>query len=215
MLAEEYNLNSLSLLDCSCLQTEVTQKPTLHKHLFVSGYFKRPKILMRKRNLTVSLFAGLLLLTSCGNNSSDTSPTTFNDTTVTSSDTAKDENVNLIIDIKEIAGKTLADVEKILGKAESKEKVKGYPCKNTDCQRAYFKKGSYEIIFKKSKADRITINQTPDLTSSDNAIQALGIPLSKPSFKNPSTVVRWNNINGINEISFFTDYILVQITNPE
>jgi len=38
MLAEEYNLNNLSLLNCSCLQTEVTQKPTLHKHLIVSGH---------------------------------------------------------------------------------------------------------------------------------------------------------------------------------
>jgi len=31
MLAEEYNLNYLSILKWSCLQTEVTQKPTLHK----------------------------------------------------------------------------------------------------------------------------------------------------------------------------------------
>ena len=38
MLAEEYNLNYLSLLNCSCLQTEVTQKPTLHKHLIVSRH---------------------------------------------------------------------------------------------------------------------------------------------------------------------------------
>ena len=39
-------------------------------------------------------------------------------------------------------------VEKNLGKAESTEKVKGYPCKNTNCQRAFFKNGDIEIIFK-------------------------------------------------------------------
>ena len=40
MLAEECNLNYLSLLDRSCLQTEVTQKPTLHKHFNVGGNFR-------------------------------------------------------------------------------------------------------------------------------------------------------------------------------
>ena len=169
---------------------------------------------MRKKYLTLSLFPGLLLLTSCGKNSSDKTSTTFINTTIASADTSKDENVSLIIDINKIAGKTLVDVEKILGKAESKEKVEGYPCTYTLCQRVYSKNGSYEIIFKKSKADRIKINETPDLTSSDKAIQALGLP-SKPSFKNPSTVVVWNNVNGINGIRIFTNYILVQRTKPE
>lgn len=170
---------------------------------------------MRQRNLTLCLFAGILLLTSCGSSSTDNSQNTSTTTEAERVEPPKEEGVSTIVDIKKITGKTLADVEKFLGKAESKEKVKGYPCKNTDCQRAYFKNGSYEIIFKKAKADRITINNVPNLTSNDNAIQSLGFPMSKPTFKNPNNVIRWNDVDGMNEISFFTDYVLVQVTKPE
>ncbi len=171
-------------------------------------------MLMTQRHLTLGLFAGILLLISCSSNSSDNSQTTSTEISTTSGQ-SKEQGVSPIIEIKKIIGKTLTDVEKVLGKAESTEKVKGYPCKNTNCQRAFFKNGSYEIIFKKSKADRITINNVTDLTSNDNAIQALGLPASNPSIKNPNNVIRWNNVDGINEISFFTDYTLIQVTKPE
>ncbi len=36
MLAEEYKILFLSLMSSSCLQTEIIQKPTLHKHFNVS-----------------------------------------------------------------------------------------------------------------------------------------------------------------------------------
>lgn len=159
---------------------------------------------------SLTLFASILTLTACTNNSSDTSKNISKSTEV-----AQVEGVKVIIDIGSIVGKSIDEVEKILGKAESTEKVKGYPCKNTNCRRAYFKNGGYEIIFKKSKADRITINGVPDLTSNDNAVTALGLVSSNPSFKNPNNVIRWTNREGIKEISFFSDYILVQATEPD
>lgn len=123
--------------------------------------------------------------------------------------------VDLIINIKSINQKTLAEVEKVLGKAEDKEKVKGYPCERSNCQRAYFKEGDYEIIFKGNKADRITIYSVPNLTGKDNAILALGLPDSKPTFRNTNNVLRYNNIAGITEISFFPNYVLIQISKPD
>ena len=126
-----------------------------------------------------------------------------------------EQKLAIIIDIKKIANKSLSEVEKLLGKVERQESVKGYPCKNSNCNRAYFKSDKYEVIFKNRKADRITINETPNFTASDNAVQAIGLPLSAPSFANANNVARWNSIDGLHEVSFFTDYILVQVTQPE
>jgi hypothetical protein len=101
----------------------------------------------------------------------------------------------------------------MLGKAESTEKVKGYPCENTNCTRAYFKNGDIEIIFKNKKANRITINNTPDLTYSYKALEVLGIKTDKsPAFDNGGTVKRWDLIENIYEISFFPNYILIQVS---
>ena len=171
---------------------------------------------MRQRNLPLFLFAATLFLASCGSTVSDQSaPNTHAGAENEKPDTTKRTSSESIIDIRLLAGKSLAQVEKVLGKSEVVEKVKGYPCKNTDCQRAYFKKGAYEIIFKKSKADRITINNVPDLTRDESAIQALGLPASKPTFKNPNTIIRWNEVGGLYEVGFYTDYVLVQVTKPE
>lgn len=167
----------------------------------------------RQNFIIVSIFAGLVTLTSCGNSNSETKTNSKTETLAT--DKSKTEKVNLIINLKSINGKTLSEVEKVLGKAESTEKVKGYPCKNTNCQRAFFKNGDIEIIFKLNKADRITINSVPNLTDNENALEALGLTASKPSFKNADNVIRWQDKDNINEISFFTDYILIQVTKPE
>lgn len=116
-----------------------------------------------------------------------------------------------IVSIKDIAAKSLTEVEEVLGQSEKVEEVKGYPCEYIECQRAYFQNGKYEIIFKKGKANRITIYQVPDLTSNKNAITSLGLLESDPDFSNPSLVIRWKYTEGIDEISFFPDYILIDV----
>lgn len=117
--------------------------------------------------------------------------------------------------IEDIANKSLSEVEKVLGKSESAEKVTGYPCEKSDCNRETFQDGKYEIIFKQGKADRITINQVPNLTASTDAIEILGLPDSEPSFANEGTVIRWENGNDLKEVSFFYDFILVQVSAPD
>ena len=165
---------------------------------------------MTKIKLIVLIFlVGQFPLTSCKNSNSDDE--TKNISTV---DKPIIEQTELILDLKSITGKTLTEVETVLGKAESIEKVKGYPCEKSKCERAFFKDGNFEVIFKSKKADRITINNTANLTNSDNAIEKLGFQLSVPTFKNANNVIRWTNIENINEISFFTNYILIQVSKP-
>ena len=161
------------------------------------------------KRLTIAvLFVLFLHITACGDAEQQTTQTE----NAASSENATEKKPELILDLKQISGKSLADVEAVLGKAESTEKVKGYPCEQADCQKALFKNGQFEIIFKSGNADRITISNIPNLTNNDNAIQVLGLPATKPSFKNPNNVIRYNDVENIGEISFFTDYALIQVT---
>ncbi|THU39288.1 hypothetical protein FAM09_12305 [Niastella caeni] len=166
----------------------------------------------RMMNLTVAAsLAALLFMTGCGNSEQEVTQTE----NASAAENTTEKKLEPIIDLKLIGSKTLAEVEAVLGKAESTEKVKGFPCEQSDCQRAFFKNGQFEVIFKSGSADRITINNTPDLTDNDDAIQTLGLPASKPTFKNGKIVTRWNNVENINEINFFPSYVLIQITKPD
>lgn len=138
--------------------------------------FKQTK--MNKIKIAISLLiVGQLLFTSCGGNSnkSDTATT----------ETKVEKQKTLILDLPKVANKTEKEVETILGKAERTEKVKGYPCEKTNCQRAFYSSDKYEIIFKEGKANRITINKTSDYTSDENALENFGLQVEKPTFKNP------------------------------
>lgn len=166
------------------------------------------------RYLTVCLCVASVSL-SCNSNSTTSSPTISTDSVKVPSDKEVVNTTQLIIDIKLLSGKTLSEIENILGKAEKIEIVKGYPCINEICRRAYFSDDRYEIIFKKLKTDWITINDVPNLTNDDQAILMLGITARNPTFKNPGNVIRWNDVEGIHEITFFTDYILIKVNEPD
>jgi len=122
-------------------------------------------------------------------------------------------SVERIIDIKTIAYKTPAEVEKVLGKPESTEAVNGYPCEGVKgCKEMKYKSGKYEIIFIKGKSTWITINNIKDLTGADNAIEAIGLKnIAPPSFKNPGVTIRWIMLYGFEEINFFPDYALIKV----
>ena len=121
----------------------------------------------------------------------------------------------LIIEIKSIVGKSEAEVEKILGKAEKTEKVNPgkTPC---PCDKLYYKSGKYEIVFINGKADWITIYDVSDLDTDENVIELLGLPKTEPDFNSPHNVMRWNNVANIKEVTFFDngsgkiDYIYIK-----
>jgi hypothetical protein len=116
----------------------------------------------------------------------------------------------LIINIKDIAGKSVPEVESVLGKASNISDFKQHPCEHGSCEKASFQEDKYEIIFAKGKANRITIYNTPDLSGNKNALAALGLQSAKPDFYNPNKVVRWKYQDGLDEVSFFPDYILIE-----
>ena len=130
----------------------------------------------------------------------------------------KDENPKLIIDIRTLINKNSIEVEKLLGKPDKSEEVNGYPCKNANCIRNYYQTGKYEIIYKRKLADRITINKVDPLVMHESLIQTLGLEYKQPTFYNPESVIRWVNIENINEIGFYgynkLEYILIQVTDP-
>ena len=128
----------------------------------------------------------------------------------------------VIIEIKKIINKSLPEVVAIWGQPEKVESVTGYPCKTSNCKRVVFDKGKYEVIFKNGRADRITIKKRGAyLEMNDRLIQSLGLSKATPSFSNPSTVIKWNDVEGIKEVSFFNngydkvDYILIAVTDSE
>jgi hypothetical protein len=151
------------------------------------------------KKVIILLLFGPLLMTSCGGKPSESNK---------EKTTAK---VSLILDLTQIVNKTEQEIEKALDKAEKSEIIKGYPCENAKCKKAFYKSEKIEIIFKEGKAHRITINETSDLTENENALELLGLKNQKPTFKNTGNVIRWENVDGIAEISCFTDYILIDV----
>lgn len=149
----------------------------------------------------VALVSLALTLKSCNSESSKSTPT---------EEITQQEKP--LLNVKDFIGKSLPEVEQLIGKAEKVEKVKGYPCQKSKCEKAFFEKEKYEVIFKKGKVDRISINNTADFTNDDDAIEKLGFPDSEPSSKNPGNFVRWSSVEGIHEISFFSNYIYIIVS---
>lgn len=113
----------------------------------------------------------------------------------------------IVVDLKKIAGKNKAEVDKVLGKSEKVEtfSASSTTCKNTPCEKVYYQKDKYEIVFINGKADWITINDLSQYDLKEENIEILGLPLTEPDFKNPQNVITWKNIENINEVSIFND----------
>lgn len=94
----------------------------------------------------------------------------------------------VVFDVTKIAGKSKTEVEAIIGAPISCE-----PSKYGElCQ---FSKSNSEITFINGKADWITIGDLKSLSYESSAIESIGLPLIKPTFKN-ELVTRWENIPG-------------------
>lgn len=113
----------------------------------------------------------------------------------------------ILVDLKQIAGKNKTEVDKILGKSDRVESFseRSTPCKNIPCEKAYYQKDKYEIIFINGKADLITINDLSQYDLIEENLEIFNLPLTEPEFKNSEDLIRWKNIEGINEISIFND----------
>lgn len=119
---------------------------------------------------------------------------------------SKVESSNVIA-IKNIAGKSEIEVEKILGKPNKVESFSesSTPCKNTPCQKCNYQNNKFEIIFINEKADWITINDLSEYDFNEENIEIFGLTKVQPEFKNPNNLIRWKNIEGLNEITIFNN----------
>lgn len=164
---------------------------------------------MYKKNLTNALFVLSLHLFSCSDSAKK------NEDKATISEENAKENVASKIQLRELSGKTVENVETILGKGklESKWKDERAGCK--ECPKYVYKNGSIEVIYIKGVADRITLNGLNEYDYPQGALQALGIESVNADFSN-DIVTRWKNIPGFIEISAFNglnnkiDYVLVK-----
>jgi hypothetical protein len=165
---------------------------------------------------TILSFATILIFASCSENK--TSQTENKESTAQ----ATSVKIDTVVNIADIASKTMKEVNKLLGKPNSMDKAKpsGTPCKNNPCDKAFYKDSKFEIIFINKVADWITINNVSNLPMNEDLITSLGLPKTKPSFSNPLNEIRWTNINGFKEISFFNngsnkvDYIYIKTNTP-
>ena len=104
-------------------------------------------------------------------------------------------NSAVLIDVTKIAGKSLGEVNKIIGVA-------------TKCiDSKYGKKCTYalaetEIVYINGKADWITVEGIDDIPFDSAAIESIGLPTIKPTFKNSFTI-RYSGIAGLREVSLF------------
>ncbi|MGE8344048.1 MAG: hypothetical protein ACN6OI_23710 [Flavobacterium sp.] len=122
-------------------------------------------------------------------------------------DTQVKSTKEVIVDIKKIVGKNKEEVAKILGKSDKVEPFSesSTPCKDIPCEKAFYQKDKFEIIFINGKSDWITINDLSKYDFSEENIEILGLPSSVPDFKNPRDLIRWKNIEGVNEINIFNN----------
>jgi hypothetical protein len=113
----------------------------------------------------------------------------------------------IVIDLKQVAGKNKSEVDKILGKPDKVEPFKesSTSCKNLPCEKAYYQKDKFEIIFINGKADWITVNNLSEYDFDEDNIEILGLSISEPDFNNPQSVIRWEHIENINEVNIFND----------
>jgi hypothetical protein len=105
-------------------------------------------------------------------------------------------STDIILNVPKIAGKSQAEVEKEIGRANSCVQTKyGEQC--------FYEKADTEIMFIDGKADWITINKMNDLPYSKESLAALGLPVAEPVF-NSASIMRWDNLAGILEVSLLS-----------
>lgn len=112
-----------------------------------------------------------------------------------------------LLDVKAIIGKNQNDVAKVIGSPTSCAKSKyGNKC--------FYSKGDTEIVFINGKADWVTIEALDHIPFDEMAIESIGLPPIRPSFKNSYTI-RWDGVAGLAEVSIHkgqqnTDYAYIK-----
>ena len=146
----------------------------------------------------------LLLIGGCKNSNSEVSPPQQSSqvsAAPSNSESKPQPQLQPVIKINNIAGKTSDEVAEYLGAPTSTETVNPSrtPC---PCEKNFYKNGEIRIVFIEGKADWIKISDLNDAPYSAETLTMLGIEQKSPSFSNEN-VIRWTNIPGLLEVSIF------------
>lgn len=127
--------------------------------------------------------------------------------------TAAEINESVILDVKNILGKSMKAVNNILGEPESSEEFFSTTGKSLNESEAIYNGNKFEIRFKYDKASIIFIYDTPDLTLDDNALEKLGLKNQKPTSITPNNYTSWENVEGISLINCFKNHIFIRLND--
>ncbi len=103
--------------------------------------------------------------------------------------------IEIVIDLKAIAGKSIAEVNSLLGQPQSSKTVK-------QGKKKVYKDEKIEIVFINGKADWITVNDFSGVKFSPGALKAFGLPYKSPSYAT-KTILKWESLEGYNSINLF------------
>ena len=113
-----------------------------------------------------------------------------------------------VVDVLKIAGKSKSEVVSVLGKESSCSQSKyGEACQ--------YQKGETHIVYINGKADWITVEDIDQIPFSTNALTAIGLNPTQPSFKDGYSL-QWSSIQGLMEVSIFkgassSDYAYIKV----
>lgn len=105
----------------------------------------------------------------------------------------------VIVDVLAIAGKTGAEVDRLLGQPSSVETTKN---KGKSLPVRLYRSGKVKVVFVEGKADWISVYELSPLPFAPTSLPALGLPRTDPAWRN-AKVMRWTGISGLSEVSFF------------
>ncbi|WP_020586341.1 zinc ribbon domain-containing protein [Desulfobacter curvatus] len=179
----------MALVKCKECGAEISKKA---KTCPKCGAPQGPKQYSLGKLLVLIVFGVFLYSLFSGNSSQTPSPPNTNQTKVAPAPKQKAEPV---FDVLSVTGKSKNEVASIIGSPKS--------CSSTKYgEKCVYSKAEVEIVFINQKADWITVNQLNAVPYGEGALEFIGLPKSTPSFSN-SNVMRWQNKNGLLEVSIF------------
>lgn len=107
----------------------------------------------------------------------------------------------LVLNVPSIAYKSPIEVGRVLGKP-----VRSGSSRVSMNPTSAYHAGKIEVTFNEERADRIVLNDARGLTFHKESLAKLGLPVSRPTYKNRNHVLRWDNIPGIKDVSLFAGH---------
>jgi hypothetical protein len=112
-----------------------------------------------------------------------------------------DDGSTLIFDVRQVAGKTPNQVEKILGMPDSSYNLQ-IMGRKIYCQ--FYKTNQIEIQYPNTLATEIIVYKTNDLPFNHSALTQFGLDYkTHPNEFLKDRVIRWNNIEPFSSVSFY------------